>query len=205
MRRFGPLAVVGVVVAWGALAATASASAGYNTPGNILIADQFNNRVIEVTRAHKVVWSFGNGSAVPGGHSIVAPNDVERVGSLTLIAGTGAPAAPSATEPACAKNGCPDNRVILVNRAGKIVWQYGKAGVSGSGPDRLNTPVFAAGLPNRHVLIVDQSNERVIEVDSSHHIVWQYAGNTGGPARQALGPISSITPTAPSCLRTGTS
>jgi len=172
------LVVVGVVVAWAAVAPGASAGAGFNTPGNILIADQFNNRVIEVTRAHQVVWSFGNGSHVAGPHSIVAPNDVERVGALTLIAGTGAPAAPSATEPACQKNGCADNRVILVNQAGKIVWQYGKAGASGSGPDQLNTPVFAAGLPNRHVLIVDQSNERVIEVDSGHHIVWQY-GTTG--------------------------
>ena len=29
--------------------------------GNILIADQFNNRVIEIDAHHNVVWSFGDG------------------------------------------------------------------------------------------------------------------------------------------------
>ncbi|GAC1544688.1 MAG: hypothetical protein NVS2B17_26120 [Candidatus Velthaea sp.] len=33
-------------------------------------------------------------------------------------------------------------------------------------------------LPNRHVLITDQANERVIEVGRSGHIAWQY-GMTG--------------------------
>ena len=30
----------------------------FNTPGNILIADQFNNRVIEVDRHGNIVWQF---------------------------------------------------------------------------------------------------------------------------------------------------
>jgi hypothetical protein len=45
----------------------------FNTPGNILIADQFNNRIIEVNpNNHRVVWRFGNGSSVAGPHSIVS-------------------------------------------------------------------------------------------------------------------------------------
>jgi outer membrane protein assembly factor BamB len=161
-------------------AAPASASAGFNREGDILISDQFNNRAIEINRQHQIVWSFGDGSQVPGPHSIVGINDVERVGTLTLLAGTGAPPAPSPTEPGCELNGCPDNRVILVNRAGLIVWQYGQAGVTGSGPNQLNTPVFSAALPHRHVLITDQGNSRVIEVNRRHEIVWQY-GTTGVP------------------------
>ena len=43
------------------------------------------------------------------------------------MAGTGIPSGVPA--PACA-----DNRVIIVNQAGDIVWQYGQAGVNGSGP-----------------------------------------------------------------------
>jgi hypothetical protein len=153
-----------------------SAPGGFNTKGDVLIADQFNNRVIEVDREHQVVWHFGNGSNVPGPHSIVGTNDAERVGSLTLISGTGAP---PATDPSCMKKaGCPDNRVILVNRAGQIVWQYGKAGVTGSGFNELNTPVQATYLPGGHILITDQANERVIEVNRDHQIVWQY-GMTG--------------------------
>jgi hypothetical protein len=149
-------------------------NAAFNTPGNVVIADQFNNRVIEVDTSHHIVWRFGDGSSVAGPHSVVAPNDEERVGQLTLIAGTGAPAG---AEPSC-PNGCPDNRVILVDRAGRIVWQYGKAGVGGSGSDELNTPVCAVALPNGDVLITDQVNERVIEVNLNKNIVWQY-GTTG--------------------------
>jgi Tfp pilus assembly protein PilX len=75
-------------------------------------------------------------------------------------------------------NGCPDNRVIVVDQSGNIVWQYGQAGVTGSGPNQLNTPVQATFLPSKHILITDQGNERVIEVDQHHIIRWQY-GQTG--------------------------
>jgi hypothetical protein len=68
---------------------------------------------------------------------------------------------------------------MLVDRNKKIVWQYGQFGVSGSGPNELDTPVQATWLPNGHVLITDQANARVIEVDKEKNIVWQY-GVTGG-------------------------
>ncbi|MFL6675907.1 MAG: hypothetical protein ACJ8LG_21775 [Massilia sp.] len=153
---------------------------------NILIADQFNNRVIEVDpNTHQIVWQFGTGSDKPGPNSVVGVNDAERVGPYTLIAGTGIPAASPAL-PGCSTpaTGCPDNRVILVNRAGSIVWQYGDAGVAGSGFNQLDTPVCASiflGFQRRfgpHVLITDQGNQRVIVVDRSRRIVWQY-GTTG--------------------------
>jgi outer membrane protein assembly factor BamB len=93
------------------------------------------------------------------------------------MAGTGVPAANPPFEPQCA-TGCADNRVILVDQTGKIVWQYGTFGVTGAGANQLNTPVQATFLPDFHVLITDQANERVVEVDHAKHIVWQY-GKTG--------------------------
>jgi outer membrane protein assembly factor BamB len=147
----------------------------FNKNGDILIADQFNNRVIEVNpETHEVVWQFGTGSSIPGPDTVVGTNDAQKVGPMTLIAGTGIP--PGGT-PDC-PNGCPDNRVMLVNPGKHIVWQYGKAGVTGSGPDELNTPVQNTWLPNGHVLITDQGNQRVIEVTKKKNIVWQY-GMTG--------------------------
>jgi hypothetical protein len=125
----------------------------FNQPGNYLIADQFNNRVIEVEPDGRIVWQFGKGPADFSAASIIGCNDAQRVGSLTLMAGTGTPGgqpeAPNCTSP----GGCPDNRVLLVDRAKRIVWQYGQFGVAGSGPDQLNTPVQNTWLPNLHVLI----------------------------------------------------
>jgi hypothetical protein len=146
----------------------------FNQPGNVLIADQFNNRVIELDKDKNIVWQFGNGSTVAGPASVVAPNDAERVGLFTLISGTGAPAGAESAAP----DGAPDNRVILVGPGGKIIWQYGQAGVTGAGPDELNAPVCAVYLPDDNILITDQGNQRVIEVNPDKEIVWHY-GETG--------------------------
>src|SRR5580704_4372768 len=185
LRRASRLGVVAgaIVLTMGPVCRFAKAQPTVDT-GNIIIADQYNNRVVEVDRAmHKVVWSFGDGSDIPGPHSVVGVNDVERFGPLTLISGTGTP--PGA--PGCSDtvNGCPDNRVFLVDMAGRILWQYGQAGVTGSGDNQLNTPVQAAflsgfpGHPGFHVIIADQGNQRIIAVNVfTGKIVWQY-GTTG--------------------------
>ena len=182
------LCVACVLVAF--VAAVQAQEKRFNKPGDILIADQFNNRVIEINpHTHAVVWHFGDGSNIPGPHSVVGTNDAQKVGPFTLIAGTGIP--PGGT-PDC-PNGCPDNRVMLVNPGGHIVWQYGMAGVSGSGFDQLNTPVQNTWLPNRHVLITDQLNERIIEVNLEKEIVWQYGmtGVTGCGFNQLNNPNSA--------------
>jgi len=172
-------------------------AAAQNDNGHVLIADQFNNRVIEVDRkTHQVVWHFGNGSDLPGPHSVVGVNDAERFGPLTLISGTGTPPG----LPGCSDtvNGCPDNRVFIVDPRGNIIWQYGQAGIGGSGPNQLNTPVqalFLISFPGRlgpHVLIADQANQRVILVNLNHQIEWQYGttGVSGDGANQLNNPNS---------------
>jgi hypothetical protein len=162
-------AVIAVVLA---CVVTAAAADHY------LIADQFNNRVIEVDHRGNIVWHFGLGPSDFSSASVIGVNDAQRVGELTLMAGTGTPGgqpeAPNCTNP----SGCPDNRVLLVDRGGNIVWQYGQFGVAGGGPDQLNVPVQNTWLPSGHVLITDQANERIIEVDLDKNIVWQY-GTTG--------------------------
>lgn len=172
-----------------------------NIRHHILIADQFNNRVVEIDpKTHEVVWQFGSGSDKPGPSSIVGVNDAERVGSFTLMSGTGTPPS-SPPLPGCSDriNGCPDNRVILVNHAGRIVWQYGKAGIAGAGADLLNTPVHAIIVPEfqrrrgLHVMITDQANQRVIVVDRTHRLIWQYGitGVSGHGANQLNNPNSA--------------
>jgi outer membrane protein assembly factor BamB len=175
--------------------------------GNLLIADQFNNRVIEVDpKTHEVVWQFGTGSDKASPDSIVGVNDAERIGPYTLMAGTGIPAStpplPGCSTPA---TGCPDNRVLLVNRSGSIVWQYGQAGVAGAGTEQLSSPVHATiflGFQRRlgaHVMITDQGNQRVIVVDRSKRIVWQY-GTTGASGN---GPNQLNNPNSAQLLTSG--
>ncbi len=112
------------------------------------------------------------------------------------MSGTGVP--PGATTNC--KKGCVDNRVLLVDQGGSIVWQYGQFGVTGFGPNQLNTPVQNTFLPNGNVLITDQGNERIIEVQrSDNSIVWQYGQN----AVVGIGPNQLNNPNAAELLANG--
>ena len=65
----------------------------FNANGNVLISDQFNNRIIEVNPSTgHIVWSFGSGNpsdGTVGPTTVVGPNWAERLADgKTLIAGT---------------------------------------------------------------------------------------------------------------------
>ncbi len=182
----------------GALIMAANVSAGqdhslsfpgrdFNKPGNILIADQFNNRVIEAKPDGTIIWQFGLGPNDFSSRSIIGCNDAQRVGPFTLMAGTGTPPGVIPQAP----DGAVDNRVILVNPVGRILWQYGQFGQTGAGPNLLSTPVQCTWLPNTDVLITDQGNNRIIEVNFKKHIVWQYPGSNTNEADQLSSPNSA--------------
>jgi hypothetical protein len=178
-----------LLVVAGDLAAPAQGNE-FNTRGNLLISDQYNNRLIEVNpHNHRIVWHFGNGSSVAGPHSVVGVNDAQRIGPFTLVAGTGVPAG---AEPTC-PNGCADNRVMILAPDARIIWQYGQAGVTGSGPNQLNTPVQNTWLPYGDILVTDQGNQRVIEITLDKKVVWQYGqtGVAGEGANQLNNPNSA--------------
>src|SRR6266852_3697572 len=159
--RINASLLIGCVILFSAAYSMGQASGKFNQPGNILITDQFNNRVIEIDPNGNIVWQFGNDPGDTSANAIVGTNDAERVGNLTLMSGTGIPAGATKN---CKKSGCVDNRVILVDRGGNIVWQYGENGVIGNGPNQLNNPNAAELLANGHILISDENNNRAIEV-----------------------------------------
>jgi NHL repeat/PQQ enzyme repeat len=211
-RQLQLYASVATATLLGALPAVAAAGgqSDFNDRDNIVIADQFNNRVVEIEPStHRIVWQFGNGSDVPGPNSVVGTNDAERFGPYTLISGTGIPpSSPPNVLPGCSTpaTGCPDNRVFIVDPAGKIVWRYGTGGVTGAGPNQLNTPVdsvFVSGFPRNpgfHVMITDQANQRVIVVNLfTKSIDWQY-GTTGVPG---TGPDQLNNPNSAAVLENG--
>jgi len=55
----------------------------------LLIAGQFNHRVIEITPAGDVVRSFGPGADGLFARSVIGVSAVQRIGTLTPMAGTG--------------------------------------------------------------------------------------------------------------------
>jgi hypothetical protein len=159
----------------------------FNKAGNILIADQFNNRVVEIGSKGNIVWQYGLGPNDFSSNSIVGCNDAERVGDLTLMAGTGTPAGVITNAP----GGAVDNRVLLADPFGNIVWQYGQFGQTGNDQDLLNTPVQCTWLPSFDVLITDQGNDRVIEVNLNKQIIWSYPGTNSNPADALSSPNSA--------------
>jgi hypothetical protein len=162
-------------------------SGSFNQSANTLISDQFNNRVIEVDPEGNIVWHFGLGPKDFSAKSIIGVNDAQRVGDLTLMAGTGTPGGQPEAPDCTDSSGCPDNRVLLVNRYGHIVWQYGTFGPGGNGPGQLNTPTQVTWTPNRHVLITDQANGRIIEVRVfDKKTVWEYDGLNGPNCAELL-------------------
>ena len=131
------------------LASTVPAAAA----DHYLIADQFNNRVIEVDRRGNIVWQFGLGPADFSPASIIGVNDAQRVGELTLMAGTGTPGgqpeAPDCTNP----SGCPDNRVLLVDRGGNIrlaIWAVWRRWQRPRSAQRSRTKHLASQRPRAH-------------------------------------------------------
>jgi len=198
---FGRIAaslLIGGVILLSGTVSKGQSSSEFNRPGNILITDQFNNRVIEIDPAGNIVWQFGNGPGDTSANAIVGTNDAERVGNFTLMSGTGIPAGATTN---CKRSGCVDNRVILVDSNGNIVWQYGEFGVTGFGPNQLNTPVQNTYLPTSgNVLITDQGNERIIEVRRTDNaIVWQYGEN----GVVGMGPNQLNNPNAAELLANG--
>jgi hypothetical protein len=57
------------------------------------------------------------------------------------------------------------DRVVELNPAGEVVWEFGGSGT-------LDWPRDADRLPNGHTLVTDSYNDRVVEVSEDGEIVW---------------------------------
>ena len=170
----------------------------FNKEGNFLVSDQYNNRVIEFNPRGEIVWHWGIGPDDFSVNSAIGVRSAERVGHLTLLACSGI--APGVTLEA--KTGIVDNRVLLLDKEGKIEWQYGQFGLIGTSCNLLNVPVHATVIPCStkckknslkcaNFLITDHANNRVIRVNREKEIIWQYPGTNVTPADQLNGPNSA--------------
>jgi hypothetical protein len=146
-------------------------------PGDLLIADRGNDRILLVNPRHKLLWHYPSRHGqhrlffdddtffAPGGHAIIS-NQEEN------------------------------HQIVMISYPrGRLVWSYGHAGVSGSKPGYLNTPDDAYKLRNGMVIVADAYNCRVLEI-RGHHIVRSIgrAGHCVHDPPRYLGAVNGDTP-----------
>jgi len=131
-------------------------------PGGLLIADRGNGRLLVVTSAGEILWTFPTAGSLPPGQRFEADDAFVAPDGLTIVAN--------------------DDKHNVIDRidikTGRLVWQYGHYGVPSSRPGFLNGPDDAYPLANGDVIVADISNCRVIEIAPSKRIVRQW-GQTG--------------------------
>lgn len=116
--------------------------------GNTLIVDEAAHRVLEVTPAKTVTWSYGVpgvSGAEPG--YLNEPASAERTSDGSTIITDGR-----------------NNRVIRVDTGGDIVWQFSATNLLGLDDIGLLGPRRAQPTPSGSILIADEGNDRLIEL-----------------------------------------
>ncbi len=126
-------------------------SAKLTSRGNILITDTTNNRIIEVNREGKLVWTSeswrGGLGTLSDGSWFSYPNDAEETPDGRILVSD--------------RN---NDRVVEFDRDGKIYWVY----------DRLIRPHNADRLPNGNTMVADSEANIVKEIDPQGKMVWSY-------------------------------
>ena len=133
-------------------------------PGDVLIADDDNSRLLLVTPQHKIVWQYpvpGQKPNLPFAH----PDDVFFVPGTDLLITNEEDVGTIA---------------ILRFTKPKVVWEYGKFGVEGAGPGELNFPDDAFYYPKTGVVTVaDIRNQRILFISYKTKRILRQYGQTG--------------------------
>jgi hypothetical protein len=165
--------------------------------GHYLICDTGNGRVIEVDRAGRVVWQYGQQLARRRWFSF--PRSVEATGGGFLVCDTAHNRAvvvqdgaltecPFTDEtglfwPRCVRRLASGSLLIADGRNARVVEVDARGRVlrrlhtlEGPGPSALGDPHDVQMLPNGHLLIVDPSHHLVIEADWAGRLVRAIGG-----------------------------
>jgi outer membrane protein assembly factor BamB len=147
-------------------------------PGDLLIADRGNNRILLINPAGRILWRY---PSRPGQARLNFDDD-------TFFADGGRRIISNQEE---------DHNIVQISYpAGRIVWRYGHPGVRGSAPGYLNTPDDAYMLPNGLITVADAYNCRILEI-RGHRVVRQIGdGTCAHNPPTSLGAVNGDTPTA---------
>ncbi|MGH2833063.1 MAG: hypothetical protein ACRDK2_09840 [Solirubrobacteraceae bacterium] len=186
-----PVAVGGLTALWapqnvvgaqpGTAAAYEAASKQPGLPGYLMIADRGNNRILVVTPAHKIVFSYPNAADIAAGQRLYYDDDVfVEPGGAALIS-----------------NEEDNNDIVQVDLADRSLHVlFGHPGEAGSDATHVHTPDDAYMLPDGTFTVADAYGCRVIFV-RNRRIVRQYG--TSGECRHEppryLDAVNGDTPT----------
>lgn len=133
-------------------------------PGDVLIADRSNNRLLVVDPRGRIVWRFPRRGDLRAGQSFPVPDDAFFGPDGKEIIAT--------EEDAFA--------ITVIDVAThRIVYRYGAVDIPGSGPNRLWNPDDAMLLPDGWIFSADIKNCRVILIRPHAH---RLARAFGSPA-----------------------
>lgn len=134
-------------------------------PGDILIADHLNNRLLIVDPQGQVRWQFPRPGDLARGQTFLVPDDAFFSPDGKYIIATQE-----------------DDFVISVISiaTNKIVYRYGTPGVPGSGPNHVNNPDDALLAPGGDIVSADIKNCRVITIEPPAHHLLHAIGQGGG-------------------------
>jgi hypothetical protein len=133
-------------------------------PGNLLIADRANNRVIEVTPNRQIVWEFPRPGDLQPGQHFRWPDDAFYApdGKSIVI------------------NEEEAHAIVLVDYAThRIAWQYGVPERHGSAKGYLNGPDDAYMWPDGTIGVADIRNCRLLRIDPASKAIIAQIGRTG--------------------------
>jgi hypothetical protein len=133
-------------------------------PGPVLIADRGNDRLLEVDPAGHVVWRFPRPGDLRPGQTFKSPDDAffDPTGRYVV-----------ATQE--------DDFVISVIdvRRHRIVYRYGRPGVPGAAPNRLDNPDDAMPMKDGEILTADIKNCRLLVLRPPSHAPVRQLGSVG--------------------------
>jgi DNA-binding beta-propeller fold protein YncE len=138
-------------------------------PGPVLIADNANNRLVEVSPAGRVLWRFPARGDLLAGQTFLVPDDAFF---------------------------SPDGRRVVVTQeddfvisvvdlaSHRIVYRYGHPGVPGSEPGYVDNPDDALLMPSGEILSADIKNCRLLVIRPPAHRPLRQLGSTGACEHQ---------------------
>jgi hypothetical protein len=134
-------------------------------PGNVLVADKANNRLLEIDPYGRVVWRFPRPGDLAPGQTFQVPDDAFYSPDGRSIVATQED----------------DFAISAIDVAHhRISYRYGVPGVPGSSADHLYNPDDAMMLPGGQIVTADIKNCRLLVLQPPSHSPVRQIGSTAG-------------------------